>query len=371
MRVGFIGLGKLGMPCAVAAALKGHDVMGYDLDPKRMSKEAYPSMETGPDGLQDFAPYLEKSNLEFGSLEEVVDHAEILFVAVQTPHEPRYEGVTPLPEERKDFDYTYLKKAVAAVGAAAKQPTATVIISTVLPGTIRREILPVAGPNLRICYNPFFIAMGTTMRDFLFPEFVLFGVEDQEATALARQFYAPITEAPFFDTTVENAELIKVSYNTYIGMKIVFANTVMEICHKTPGTDVDQVVDCLELATRRLISPSYMRGGMGDGGGCHPRDNIALSWLARELDLSYDFFDSLMIARQEQTEWLADLMCSYALPKRIIGYAYKPGTEITTGSPALLLGELLKNRGVDVAMSDPVIDGQAADYSNEERLPSF
>ena len=223
-----------------------------------------------------------------------------------------------------------------------------------------------AGPNLRICYNPFFIAMGTTMRDFLFPEFVLFGVEDPEATALARQFYAPITDAPFFDTTVENAELIKVSYNTYIGMKIVFANTLMEICHKTPGTDVDQVVDCLELANRRLISPSYMRGGMGDGGGCHPRDNIALSWLARELDLSYDFFDSLMIARQEQTEWLADLMCSYALPKRIIGYAYKPGTEITTGSPALLLCELLKNRGIDVAMSDPVIDGQAADYSNEE-----
>ena len=99
----------------------------------------------------------------------------------------------------------------------------------------------------------------------------------------------------------ENAEAIKVAYNTYISMKIAYANTWMEICHKIPGTDVDQVTGALELATTRIMSPKYLTGGMGDGGGCHPRDNIALSWLARELDLSYDFFEHLMIARERQT----------------------------------------------------------------------
>ena len=100
-------------------------------------------------------------------------------------------------------------------------------------------------------------------------------------------------------------------------MKIVYANVMMEICHKLAGTmNVDAVTDAMKLATNRLVSPKYLSAGMGDGGGCHPRDNIAMSWLARKLDLSYDFFDSLMSAREKQTEWLGELMLKYKkLPK--------------------------------------------------------
>ena len=109
------------------------------------------------------------------------------------------------------------------------------------------------------------------MRDFIDPEFVLFGVHDATAAEQAEAFYRTITQAPFYRTSVENAELIKVGYNTYIGMKIVFANVMMEICHKSLGTDVDEVMNGLKLANRRLLSPAYLSGGMGDGGGCHPR----------------------------------------------------------------------------------------------------
>src|SRR5262249_25226192 len=100
----------------------------------------------------------------------------------------------------------------------------------------------------------------------------------------------------------------------------------------------------------------------GDGGGCHPRDNIALSWLARELDLSYDFFESVMIARENQTEFLARLMESYDMKgeekmlKGILGKAFKPGTKIATGSPAILLRNILQERGHDVEMYDPYVD---------------
>jgi UDPglucose 6-dehydrogenase len=363
MRIGFIGLGKLGFPCALAMAQKGHDVVGYDVNTDLMSNRPRDYNETCEDGITHINTLLESSRLRFGSLQTVVEHGDLVFVAVQTPHDARFEGITRLPQERVDFDYRYLIDAVKGISAAAKTPKEVIIISTVLPGTIRTHILPHASNLLRICYNPYFIAMGTAVRDFLHPEFILLGVHDPETARAAQSFYATICDAPIYCTGIENAELIKVAYNTYIGMKIVFANTLMEICHKMPNTDVDAVVGGLKLARRRLISTAYMDGGMGDGGGCHPRDNIALSWLAEKLDLSHDWFESVMRARERQTEWLADLMCSYELPKGLIGYAFKANTNICVGSPALLLAEVLKERGHEVFRYDPVVERRERDLS--------
>src|SRR5258707_811001 len=138
--VGVVGLGKLGLPVALGMSLKGHNVMGYDIDPARAQKESFPHREIGPNGEPSIEPLLQQSSLQFGSLPEIVSHADIIFVAVQTPHDPRYEGVTRLPEERVDFDYTYLVAAVrdlATAIAAKGQDKIVVIISTVLPGTIR------------------------------------------------------------------------------------------------------------------------------------------------------------------------------------------------------------------------------------------
>lgn len=361
MRVGFIGVGKLGLPCAIAMDMAGHDVMGYDINPARMQKKTVNYRETGPDGESPLEPYLRKSNLKFGSIEDVVKHSEIIFVPIQTPHEEKYEGVTRIPQERIDFDYTHLISGVKALSEAiAKngEDKIVVIISTVLPGTIKKYILPVINKHVKLCYNPFFIAMGTTMRDFLNPEFVLFGVVDNHAAKVMEKFYKTLHTAPFYRTTLENAELIKVAYNTFIGMKIVYANVMMEICHKLGGTmDVDAVTDAMKLATNRLISGKYLSAGMGDGGGCHPRDNIAMSWLSRKLDLSYDFFDALMVAREKQTEWLGKLMLEHkGMPKVILGKAFKPETDLTLGSPSILLRNILDELGHEVEIYDPFID---------------
>jgi len=360
MKVGMIGLGKLGYPCAVAMQAMGHSVMGFDTNPEAMSNGPKPYMETGPDGVRPFNEWAKDFPIRFGTPQQVVDHSDIIFVAVQTPHQDsRYGGSEMLPATRADFDYSYLKSALMMLAPCISKPKIVVVVSTVLPGTFDRELRPIIelNQNIKLCYNPFFIAMGTAVRDFLNPKFVLFGVYDDLALHVAELFYQTITNAPFCRMSIPSAEAVKVFYNTFITQKIVFANAVMEVCHKVPGCDVDDVQSTLKLATRRLISPAYMEGGMGDGGGCHPRDNIALSWLARKLDMEgRDIFEGVMMARQWQTEWFADLMCEYDLPKAILGYAFKAGTNITAGSPALLLANLLRDRSVSVELYDPYID---------------
>lgn len=358
MKIGMIGLGKLGLPVAVTMAMKGHDVLGFDIVPARMTCLPQEYQEAGPDGKGDFNEWLQRSSIRFGSLSDVVVHAEILFVAVQTPHDLMYEGITRLPDERVDFDYTHLREAMRAINQEARRPVIVAIISTVLPGTTDTHIRPIvqANANIRIVYTPSFIAMGTTMRDFLDPEFVLVGTDDDEVARTMRTFYKTIGPAHMKRMSVVSAELTKVAYNTYISLKIAFANTVMEICDKFKGADCDDVMGTLQTAYVRLISSAYLTGGMGDGGGCHPRDNIAMSWLARERGLSFDLFEAAMLCREKQAQWLAQMLrdehMRSGLSVVILGKAFKPETNLIDGSPAILVGNILKECGIEVVYAD-------------------
>jgi UDPglucose 6-dehydrogenase len=360
MKIGFLGLGKLGLPCALAIDSAGHDVCGFDLNPeveKILTDKVLPYREEGADDL------LKNHNIKYENISNVVKNSDIIFVPIQTPHSPRYEGVTRLPEDKVDFDYTWLIEGMSTLSEEIEkngEDKVVIIISTVLPGTIRRDIKPLLGKHTKLCYNPFFIAMGTTIKDFTSPEFVLFGVDDADAYETAKKFYSTIHSKPVYKCTIEEAELIKVTYNTYITMKICLANTVMEVSHKLDNIDCDNVMKGLFLANERLMSPKYLIGGMGDGGGCHPRDNIALSWLSDKLDLSYNWYENLMLCRENQTDWLSDLIIEYKqdLPIVILGKTFKKETNLTVGSPSILLKNILEERGYSVDMFDPYIDLQ-------------
>lgn len=371
MKVGFVGTGKLGLPVSLMYANAGHKIFAYDVNQQFYQAGTKPENllfdeELDPECSGSLKAFLDKFSSEsrtykHTSLQEVVIESDLIFVAVQTPHEEKYEGVTRIQSEKKDFDYKYLKESVESIYECAKlveKEITIVIISTVLPGTLRREILPNKPENCNICYNPYFIAMGTVAQDVLHPEFILLGKHSATAAALVKEFYKTICDAPVFETTVENAEMIKVCYNTFISTKIAMANTIMELCHYSPNTDCDEVIDALTLANRRLISNSYLRGGMGDGGGCHPRDNIALSWLSEEKGLSFDWFNNIMLAREKQTEFLANLIISESsnrqLPIAILGMSFKPNTKIRTGSATVLLANLLREFGQDVLELDPL-----------------
>ena len=166
MNIGFIGLGKLGLPCALAIESRGHKVVGYD--PSDQVKEIIDTKKLKYQEV-NAQGFLDKSKIEIKSVEEVVKHSEIIFVPIQTPHGKKFEGTTKIPDEREDFDYTYLKQGLKDLDEELikqNKEMVVIVISTVLPGTIRREILPDLSTYIKLCYNPFFIAMGTTIDDF-------------------------------------------------------------------------------------------------------------------------------------------------------------------------------------------------------------
>ncbi len=358
MNIGFLGLGKLGLPVSLAVEDKGHKIYGYDISKQTIEDIRNRKIRYREEWVDKYLP---NTKLEINDIDQLVKNSEIIFVPIQTPHDPQYEGVTRIPKKRIDFDYSYLRSGIKDLSSAIEkngEDKVVIIISTVLPGTIRSQIKPLLGKHTKLCYNPFFIAMGSTIRDFLHPEFILFGVDDEQAAIKAQNFYKTICDSPFYKTTIENAELIKVSYNTMISTKISFVNTIMEACHNLPNTNVDEVTNGLKLATRRLISGAYMSGGMGDGGGCHPRDNIALSYLSQKLNLSYDWFDSIMMQREKQSEWLADLIIKNSNNRQIniLGKTFKPETNLILGSPSLLLINILKEKNKKVYSWDPYVD---------------
>jgi UDPglucose 6-dehydrogenase len=361
MNVGLVGLGKLGLPIALAS----HPTTSCPLlsIASAAVREGIGQRRSAnrEEGLPEL---LGRTRLELAPIDALVAAAEIVFVAVQTPHEASLEGSTRLPSYRRDFDYRHLTAAVASVAEAAadqERHLTLAVISTVLPGTMEREVAPLIPPGVELAYNPFFTAMGTTIRDFLNPEFVLIGADDGAAggSSLSR-FYGTIHDRPLFRTDVKTAELIKVAYNTFIGQKIVFANAMMELCHKV-GADVDDLAAALALAGDRIVSARYLSGGMGDGGPCHPRDNIALSWLSAEAGLSHDIFDDVMQARESQTEWMADLIAERAngLPVVVLGKAFKPESDLSAGSPGLLLASILEERGIRFVHHDGHVDPDA------------
>lgn len=368
MKVGFVGAGKLGLPVALAMENKGHEVSVYDVNPEVTNYltelHGYPFQEEG------IKPLIEANHINVvGSIGEIVADSDIIFVPIQTPHDPRFEGDKPLPKERADFNYDYLKAGIADIakecGEQAVKRT-VVVISTCLPGTYEREIKPLLNENISYVYNPYFIAMGTVIKDFLDPEFVLIGHDNngEEARQLA-EFYKTLHDKPHLITDVTTAEAIKVSYNTYITAKTVLANAWGELAHKI-GANADDIYRAWSMADDRLISSKYLQAGVADGGGCHPRDNIALSHIAQQLGLSHNIWEDLMQAREDHMDWLAreaiGLSKQSGLPLIILGKSFKPGTNIETGSAAVLLKNLIDKYGHPVDHFTGLIRLEAAVY---------
>ncbi len=329
-KIGFIGLGKLGLPCAEAIANKGFDVTGYDVEEKIHSKITIKK-----------------------TIKDLVTGRDIVFVAVPTPHEDGYDGRQPtshLPP--KDFNYETVKGVLRGCNKHMGSNQTLVLISTVLPGTIRRELAE-AVQGVGLIYNPYLIAMGTVAQDMLNPEMIMIGSDkgtDDVKTLQLEAFYQQICEnMPRIEKgTWEEVESMKIFYNTFISNKIALVNMIQDVANKLGNMNVDRVTEALAKSTQRIVSDAYLKAGMGDGGSCHPRDNIALRWLAKDLDIGYDLFEGIMTARERQAENMAMAILAHGKNICFSSDSYKPGTNLVDGSYSLLVQHYVRKHGGDI-----------------------
>ena len=346
MKIGFIGVGKLGMECAEAIADKGHYVEGYDIE------------------------YRSPKNFQMrSSIQKLIEGKDIIFIAAPTPHDPMYGGELPTSHlHPKDFDYTTVKNILREVNQYINKNQLLVLISTVLPGTTRSQFVDLI-KNGRFIYNPYLIAMGSVAWDMVNPEMVIIGTEDGTTTGDAKEliaFYKTIMENnPRYEIgTWDEAESIKIFYNTFISAKIGLVNMIQDVAEKQGNIDVDVVTGALARSSQRIMGPKYMIAGGPDGGACHPRDNIALRWMASNLELDYDLFGAIMYAREVQTRNLAEKVVaeSNGMPIVIVGKAYKPGVAYLEGSGSLLVEHYIKAAGRECYYLDKYTNDMPPDY---------
>jgi UDPglucose 6-dehydrogenase len=269
----------------------------------------------------------------------------------------------------RDFLHEAVQESLIKINHFATTPKKVVLISTVLPGTTRRSFAGLLNKQHQFLYNPYLIAMGSVKWDMVNPEMVIIGTEDGSETGVARELcelYNTVMENdPRYEIgTWEECEAIKIFYNTFISAKVGLANMIQDFAMKIGNINVDVVTSALARSTMRIMGPKYMTAGMGDAGACHPRDNIALRWLAEEYDLGYDLFDTIMHARERQAKNLAHFLIGVSddncgIPIAIHGKTYKPDVPYCIGSYSTLVGHYVAKMGLSIKYLDPLADDTA------------
>lgn len=282
-KIAIVGCGKLGQACGEVLA-EIHDVSGFDLQKRKPTNFSMAA-----------------------TLQDAVRNAEYILIAVPTPHEYGYGGETPtsnLPE--RDFNYDPLTDVLGQCGTILEPNQVVVVVSTVLPGIVR-SILKRFVPNNELLYNPYLIAMGSVKWDMRNPEMIIIGNECGQTTraidGLIEIYKGCMDISPRLAFgTWEEAEAIKIFYNTFISAKIALVNMILDVAERCGNMNVDVVTKALRDSNQRIMGPRYMHAGMGDAGACHPRDNIALRHLSKQLGLGYDMFGIIMEARERQAK---------------------------------------------------------------------
>jgi len=352
--VSVVGLGKLGACMAACIASRGYRVVGVDcnLSTIQLVNSGHPPV---------FEPSLAEKMKAAGSrLSATEDYtqailgSEVTFVVVPTPS-----------EDHGGFSLQYVEKAMQEIGKALKQKSdyhLVVLTSTVLPGSCEYSVLPLledaagkrCGRDFGFCYHPEFIALGSVIRDFLNPDFVLIGEFDRESGERLASLYHQVCEnqPPIARLGLINAELAKVAVNTFVTMKITFANMLAALCEELPGGDVDEVVRAIGLDSR--IGSRYLKGALGYGGPCFPRDNLALAYLARKVGQRALLAEATDEYNQTIVHRLAERIAAAATeePVAVLGLAYKPDTTVIEESQGLKLARLLAAKGLDVLVYD-------------------
>ncbi len=376
MKLSVVGLGKLGACSAACFASRGFEVIGVDINKDfvdAINNGKAPIYEPGLQELIDSSKDKLKATQNY---EEAIKESEITFLIVPTPS--RQDGL---------FSKRYLQDALKHLSIALKKSNREyhlfVITSTVSPGVTEEALIPliesVSGrelnKNFGVCYNPEFIALGSVIKDFLNPDMVLIGESDKFAGDRLESIYRVVCEhKPYVARmSIISAEITKLSLNSYITMKISFANTISNICEMIPGADVDAITKALGADKR--ISPFYLKGGLSYGGPCFPRDNKAFTAFAQKCGVDALLAKTTDAVNQLQHERLTELVMAHVSTGNdnnsvvsVLGLAYKPNTTIIEESPATKLIENLLKKDFEVIVYDPLAMENAREHFGDNVL---
>ena len=360
MRITVVGLGKLGSPIAALYASVGHTVTGIDI-----SQGAVDAINSGVAPVNE--PQLQNlidagrenfsatTNWEIG-----LQKSEVSVVIVPTPSQ---DGGT--------FTNRYVVEALSKIGeqyrkGVTAQNHVIIVASTVMPGSMAGEIQLAlesaagtsVGSHLGLVYSPQFIALGTVIRNLQYPDMILIGQSDSHSGEIAETLLRTVvvSDATFQRMSLVNAEIVKLSVNTFVTTKISFANMLSEICDEFDGANIDIVTQAVGADSR--IGTKYLSGGMGYGGPCFPRDNIALAALGRSLGVDASIAVATDLVNDRQVDRLVNRVLSLGTSVKSVhiwGLSYKPDTEVMDASQGIQVANALHAKGYDVSVHDPQV----------------
>lgn len=375
MHLSVIGCGYVGLVTGACLAAAGHEVVCTDIDEQRINH-----LRAG--GVPIYEHYLEEiltSSREAGRISYTADAGEAIragdaiFICVGTP-----------PKETGEADLSAIDHVARQIAEHARSPKLVIEKSTVPARTgleLQRALAAYGrgakGP-FRVASNPEFLREGTAVGDFFHPDRVVVGVEDESAAADMREIYQPILErrfhcpihngtcppghnAEFLVTTINSAELIKHASNSFLAMKISYANVIADLCEKI-GADVQEVTHAMGLDPR--IGGQFLNAGLGFGGFCFPKDVQAFIHLAASVGVDFDLLKATERVNKQRIERFLEkarraLWVVKGKHVAVLGLAFKPNTDDIRFSPALEVVRRLLEEGAMVHASDPEATSRA------------
>jgi UDPglucose 6-dehydrogenase len=354
--ISVVGLGKLGVPLAACLAAKGFRVIGADLDIHKVEAINAGKSPVFEPGLAELIAKCKNRLSATDDIAAAVRASEVTFIVVSTPS-----------EAHGGFSLRYVLPVCEAIGRALRAKNnfhVVVLTSTVMPGCTGNEVRQAleahsgkrCGNDFGLCYNPEFVALGSVIADMLSPDFILIGESDSRSgDQLANVYHKLCDNNPHVARmNFVNAELTKLAVNTFVTTKISYANMLAQVCENLPYADVDVVTSALGFDSR--IGRKYLKGAIGYGGPCFPRDNLAFAQLARQIGADGALAEATDQLNRRQVIRLAEVVLS-RLPQGgkvgILGLSYKPNTNVVDESQGLELARHLLSRRIPVIVYDP------------------
>jgi GDP-mannose 6-dehydrogenase len=354
MNVAIFGLGYVGCVTAACLARDGHHVIGVDLNSEKVAMVNAGLSPVIEPGLADLmARVVRQGRLSAtDSAEEAMAEADVALICVGTPDlghgQPDYDGLARVASD------------IGAACEARRRPLTVVLRSTVLPGTTERVLARVLSEcsdgrmtePLHIAVNPEFMREGSSIEDFDRPPFVLVGCDSPDTATLLRQLYAGVS-APFLQTSVRSAEMVKYVCNAFHALKITFSNEIADLCDAL-GADAQDVMRIFRQDRKLNVAPAYLKPGFAFGGSCLPKDVRALLCSGRIYDVSTPVLSAVVQSNKAQiTRGVEAVLQTRKKKIGVVGLAFKTNTDDLRESPMVTLVETLIGKGCDVRIYDP------------------